>query len=117
MGKPFFTPFLLEYTRSTVDHPYLINELRKPKPKNKLLVVLKHPYIPLHNNESELAARKEVQYRDISFQTRNQRGTLANDVFFTIIQTCKKMGINPYAYILDEITRKQQMIPLPQLMR
>lgn len=85
--------------------------------KNELLVVLKHPYVPLHNNESELAARKEVQYRDISFQTRNKRGTLAKDVFFTIIQTCKKLGLNPYAYILDKITRKKQMTPLPELMQ
>jgi len=85
--------------------------------KRELLVVLKHPYVPLHNNESELAARKEVQYRDSSFQTRNERGTLAKDVFFTIIQTCKKLGLNPYTYILDKITRKQLMTPLPQLMR
>jgi len=85
--------------------------------KRELLVVLKHPYVPLHNNESELAARKEVQYRDTSFQTRNERGTLAKDVFFTIIQTCKKLGVNPYTYILDKITRKQLMTPLPQLMR
>jgi len=43
--------------------------------KNQLLLVLKHPYIPLHNNEAELAARKEVRYRDISFQTRSEKGT------------------------------------------
>ena len=85
--------------------------------KQELLVVLKHPYVPLHNNDAELAARKEVQYRDISFQTRNQRGSLAKDVFFTIIQTCKKLGVNPYAYILDKITKKQQMTPLPLLMQ
>jgi len=85
--------------------------------KQELLVVLKHPYIPLHNNRSELAARVEVRYRDISYQTRNQRGTLAKDVFFTIIQTCKKLGVNPYAYILDKITRKKQMTPLPELMK
>lgn len=84
--------------------------------KRELLVVLKHPYVPLHNNEAELAARKEVRYRDVSFQTRNKRGTLAKDVFFTIIQTCKKLGVNPYTYVLDKITRKQQMTPLPKLM-
>jgi len=84
--------------------------------KQELLVVLKHPYVPLHNNEAELAARKEVRYRDISFQTRNKRGTLAKDVFFTIIQTCKKLGVNPYTYILDKITRKKQITPLPQMM-
>ncbi len=84
--------------------------------KEELLVVLLHPYVPLHNNEAELAARKEVRYRDISFQTRNQRGTLAKDVFFTIIQTCKKLGVNAYEYILDRVTRKMLMPSLVQLM-
>lgn len=37
--------------------------------KKQLLIVLKHPYVPLHNNDAELAARKEVRYKDSSFQT------------------------------------------------
>jgi len=82
--------------------------------KNQLLVVLKHPYVPLHNNDSELAAKKEIRLRDISFQTRVPKGTLAKDVFFTIIQTCKKLGVNAYAYMLDKLT-ETKMIPLPQL--
>lgn len=83
--------------------------------KRELLVVLKHPYVPLHNNASELAARKEVRYRDISFQTRTPKGTQAKDVFFTIIQTCKKLGVNAYAYMLDRVTKKRQMMPLQDL--
>jgi hypothetical protein len=31
--------------------------------KAKLLLVLKHPELPLHNNEAELAARKRVRKR------------------------------------------------------
>lgn len=84
--------------------------------KEELLVVLLHPYVPLHNNDAELAARKEVRYRDISFQTRNQKGTLAKDVFFTIIQTCKKLGVNAYDYILDRASRKNLMPSLVQIM-
>jgi hypothetical protein len=83
--------------------------------KDELLVVLKHPYVPLHNNSSELAARKEVRYRDTSFQTRNIRGTQAKDVFFTIIQTCKKLGVNAYAYMLDKLNNGGQMMPLNEL--
>ena len=86
----------------------LDDRIAKTKAKKKqLLIVLKHPYVPLHNNAAELDARKEVRYRDISFQTRNQRGTQAKDVFFTIIQTCKKLGINAYAYILDRLNHKR----------
>jgi len=85
----------------------LDDRIDKTKAKRKqLLVVLRHPYLPLHNNEAELAARKEVRYRDISFQTKNHRGTQAKDVFFTIIQTCKKLGVNAYAYILDRLNHK-----------
>lgn len=80
--------------------------------KAELLVVLKHPYVPLHNNDSELAVRKEVRYRDISFQTRTQKGTQAKDVFFTIIQTSKKLGVNAYHYIMDRLNKKFSMTPL-----
>jgi hypothetical protein len=80
--------------------------------KQELLNVLKHPYLPLHNNDIELAVRKEVRYRDISFQTRTIKGTQAKDVFFTIFQTCKKLGVNAYLYIMDTITKKYEMTPL-----
>ncbi|MFT5748463.1 MAG: hypothetical protein ACI920_003859, partial [Saprospiraceae bacterium] len=80
--------------------------------KRELLVVLTHPYVPLHNNDAELAARKEIRYRDISFQTRTQRGTQAKNTFFTIIQTAQKLGLNSYEYILDRIKRKSTMLSL-----
>jgi hypothetical protein len=57
----------------------------------------------LHNNQSELGARVEVRFRDVSLQTRSPKGTKAKDTFFTIIQTAKKLGVNPYAYILDSV--------------
>ena len=80
--------------------------------KHELLVVLKHPYVPLHNNDSELAVRKEVRHRDISLQTRTEKGTQAKDVFFTIIQTAKKLGVNAYQYIMDRVNKKFTMTPL-----
>jgi hypothetical protein len=85
--------------------------------KHELLVVLKHPYVPLHNNDSELAVRKEVRHRDISFQTRTKKGTQAKDAFFTIIQTAKKLGVNAYKYIMDTINRKFEMTPLHILIK
>ena len=65
-----------------------------------------------HNNDAELAVRKEVRYRDISFQTRTQRGTQAKDVFYTIIHTDKKLGVNANLYIIDRIKKKDAMTPL-----
>jgi len=44
--------------------------------KTALLPVLELPQLPLHNNESELGARVQTRARDVSFQTRNDKGTL-----------------------------------------
>jgi hypothetical protein len=37
--------------------------------KSELLVTLKHPEVPLHNDESELGARAQVRRRDVSLHT------------------------------------------------
>ena len=47
------------------------------------------PQLPLHKNESELGARLQERARDVSFQTRNDKGTLIKDTFMTINQTAK----------------------------
>ena len=72
--------------------------------KAHLLLALKYPEIPLHNNESELAARVQVRKRDVSLHTITEEGTKANDTFLTITETCKKLGINAYEYIQDRVT-------------
>jgi hypothetical protein len=87
------------------------------KKKESLLAVLKHPDLPLHNNQSELGARVEVRFRDVSLQTRSPKGTKAKDTFFTIIQTAKKLGVNPYSYIVDRVTKKFEMDSLANIIR
>ncbi len=42
-------------------------------------------------------------------------GTKANDTFQTIIETCKKLGINPFEYILDRIEKLYKLPALAQL--
>ena len=42
--------------------------------KEKLLVVLDHPEVPLHNNPAELGARQRVRKRDVSFGPRSATG-------------------------------------------
>jgi hypothetical protein len=54
------------------------------------------PEIPLHNNAVELAARAKVRKRDVSLQTVTDKGTKANDIFMTIVQKAKKMGVSAY---------------------
>ena len=72
--------------------------------KSNLLLVLKYPEIPLHNNESELGARAQTRKRDVSLHTMTEEGTKANDTFLSITQTCKKLGIRFYNLVYDRIT-------------
>lgn len=88
----------------------LDERIQKTKNKKKsLLLVLQYPNLPLHNNTSELGARVQARYRDISFHTINQKGTDAKDTFMTIIQTAKKLGVNTYHYLCDRISKKFQL--------
>ena len=64
--------------------------------KDSLLLVLKHPELPLHNNAAELAARFRVRKSDISFGPRTEDGKRAWDTFMTLAATTKKLGINFY---------------------
>jgi hypothetical protein len=72
-----------------------------------LLMALKMPTIPLHNNAAELAARAKVRKRDVSLQTVTEKGTKANDTFMTITQTANKLGVSAYAYIHDRVVRQE----------
>lgn len=71
--------------------------------KDRLLKVLQYPEIPLHNNPAELAARRRVRKRDISFGPRTQDGLAAWDTFMTLVATAKKLGVSFYAYVFDRV--------------
>jgi hypothetical protein len=80
--------------------------------KDALLMVLKHPEIPLHNNPAELAARRRVRKRDVSFGPRTEEGKKAWDTFMTLADTAKKLGVSFYHYIFDRVSQANQ---IPQL--
>ena len=97
---------------------YLLLDERIEKTRHKkdaLLLVLEHPTLPLHNNGSELGARVQARYRDISFHTINEKGTEAKDTFMTIVATAKKLSVNTYHYILDRVSKKYDMPSLASL--
>lgn len=83
--------------------------------KMELLLVLKYPELPLHNNDMELGARVCARKRDVSLHTMTDEGTKANDTFLTIVETCKKLDVNPFKYILDRIKKSYQLPALDQL--
>ncbi len=80
--------------------------------KDALLTVLSMPIVPLHNNSSELQARVSARRRDVSLHSRSIRGAQAMDIFTTIVQTCKKLGLSTHAYLAD---RLNQQFALPSL--
>jgi hypothetical protein len=85
--------------------------------KTKLLLVLKLPHLPLHNNPAEGGARTQARKRDVSLQTKNAKGTKAKDTLMTIIETAKKLGVNTFKYIYDRISGKYAMTSLADLIR
>jgi len=83
--------------------------------KEALLLVLKYPELPLHNNDSELGARVEKRRQDVSLQIKSEKGTDAKDSFLTVTQTAKKLGVNAYKYIYDRISKEFRMPSLADL--
>lgn len=85
--------------------------------KDELLLVLKHPELPLHNNAAELAARSQARNRDVSLQTKSEAGTKSKDTFLTITQTAKKLGLRVYEYVYDRVSETNEQPSLAQLIR
>lgn len=83
--------------------------------KASLLLVLKYPELPLHNNAAELAVRQRVRKRDVSFGPRTQDGVQAWDTFATLAATSKKLGVSFYRYLHDRISAEHQIPSLADL--
>ena len=94
----------------------LDDRIAKTQAKQKeLLLVLKYPELPLHNNASELGARVQARARDISLHTMSEEGTKIKDTFMTISQTAKKLGVRTYDYIRDRVSGECNLPSLAQL--
>jgi hypothetical protein len=78
----------------------------------KLLLVLDRPEVPLHNNLSEGHIRDYVKKRKISGSTRSASGRRARDTFASLKKTCRRLGVNFWAYLRDRVGGLGQ---IPQL--
>ena len=94
-----------------LDQRIRLTQIKKPE----LLLVLDHPFLPTHNNGSELGARVQARIRDINYQTISENGTKSKDTFATLVQTSRKMGVNFYQYVYDRLTKKFEMPSLAEL--
>jgi hypothetical protein len=82
-----------------------------------LLRVLERPELPLHNNLSEGHVRDYVKKRKISGGTRSASGRRARDSFASLKKTCRRLGVNFWAYLQDRVRGLDQIPPLAALIR
>src|SRR5208283_5438563 len=87
------------------------------KNKSELLLALKRPDIPLHNNTSESDIREYVKKRKISGSTRSDPGRRSRDTFASLKKTCRKLGLGFWAYLNDRLSGKNSISPLADLIR
>ncbi|NQU33329.1 MAG: hypothetical protein HQ521_08855 [Bacteroidetes bacterium] len=105
-----------ELFHTQTDYEQLNDRIAKTLAKREeLLLALKYPQLPLHNNASELAARVQARYRDISLHTMSEKGTKIKDTIMTISQTAKKLGVRTYEYLYDRVSGQYNMPSLAQL--
>jgi Transposase IS66 family len=80
-------------------------------------LVLKRPDVPLHTNGSEQDLRDPVVRRNIRGGTRSDWGRQCRDTFLSLKQTCRKLGVSFWQYLLDRIQGDQVIPPLTVLIR
>jgi hypothetical protein len=86
--------------------------------KEKLLVVLDRPEVPLHTNGSERDLRPQVIKRKISGGTRSEEGRACRDAFLGLLQTCAKLGVSFWNYLGHRLGLSGADAPyLPDLVR
>jgi len=83
----------------------------------QLLLVLERPEVPLHNNLSEGHIRDYVKKRKISGSTRNESGRRARDTFASLKKTCRRLGVNFWAYLQDRVRGLEQIPRLADQIR
>jgi uncharacterized small protein (DUF1192 family) len=83
--------------------------------RDELLLVLDRPEIPLHNNLSENDIREYVKRRKVSGSTRSELGRQCRDTFTSLKKTCRKLGVSFWEYLMDRITKRNEIPLLPEL--
>ena len=81
-----------------------------------LQTFLADPMIPLDNNDSERGLRGVVVGRKNHYGSKSKRGTKVAAVLYTIMETAKRNGIDPYEWVVEAvktIRNNPGVVPLP----
>ena len=83
--------------------------------KEKLLLFLKYPQLPLHSNMVERDLRERVIKRKISLQNRSWDGVRAWDLMLSLMSTCRKLNLSFWNYLEDRISKREEIPYLGKL--
>lgn len=72
---------------------YLLNH------EHGLRVFLDNPAVPIDNNAAERAMRAPVLGRKNHYGSRSRRGTETAAIMYTLVESAKRVGVSPRAYI------------------
>ncbi len=70
-----------------------------------LLVYLDHPFVEISNNASERSIKPMVLSRRNWLFAGSEEGGHTAATIMSLIETCKRLGINPFEYMKDVLTR------------
>jgi len=73
--------------------------------KSELTRFLEDGRVPIHNNDSERSVRPVAVGRKNWLFAGSERGGQAAAIAYTLIQSCKLAGVDPYAYLRDVLIR------------
>lgn len=94
-------------TRQKTDYEALDRQLTLTKRKrDRLLLFLNYPFLPIHNNQCERDLRELVIIRNISGETKSLAGDRSLERHMSIIQTARKQGLNVFEILRGLITEE-----------
>ena len=102
--KLTFQSGAFRYDVSKNINPVIPSPVGEVTRKEELLLVLKDPSLPLHNNLSESLIREYVKRRKISGGTRSEAGRQSRDTFASSKKTCRLHGLSFWDYLTDRLT-------------
>ena len=96
---------------------YALNRIQEKtfQRRDFLLVVLKHPWIPLHNNDTEQSIRKKVIQKNIQHKHDTWAGARVNDLYLSLMETCRKLDISFGEYLKDRFQHRNEIPPLAEV--
>lgn len=92
-------------TKQTTAYDDLNRQLRLTRrKKDRLLMFLDYPFLPIHNNQCEQDLRQFVIIRKISGETKSVAGDKSLARHLSVIQTAQKQGLDVFATLHGLLT-------------